>query len=745
MTISRTLLLIPIALLLFWSCSNTRFLAEDELLYTGREQAEIIVEPEGLKTKEVKASVNSLTDHKVNNGILGMRILPPVGLWVKNYWRSNRPEEKRGWIYRTLSAEPVLVSDVNPDLRAQVIENELFDLGYFETREWATVETNRKNPKKATIRYHVRVTPPYSYRGIRFDSVGIQSERIDARQDSIGIQADTTERTGAATGATTADRSEVATVDSLISNSFLGGRIGTGDQFNLNTLKSIRSQSAREIQNHGYYYFIPDFIGLKADTTGFRDQLDLIVSRNPLIPPEALKSYTIDRILIQISGSGLRNSIRSDTLRMEHVDIVSDGDYLKPEVLLRGIYFQQGKIYTRMAYEQTLSYLNSLGVFSYARISLEQPDTTLQKLNVRIDLLMAKNIHLDLEADMVTKSTGFAGPAVMVAVNHGNAFGGAEKIHVGLSGNFEWQWGRKAETQLGTFSYEAGITSGLTLPKVLIPERWKSYKPLYIRQTSVNLDLKLLNRTAYYQMFSIMSNLNYRWGKTQKMQHSFSPVYLNQISLLRTTPAFDSVVNENIYIRKSFEEQYIIGMRYAFIYDDTYLSRPNNLYLMAAVNTSGNLTDLLYRVGSVPPERPYAIANNVYSQYLKFTGDFRYYRNWRQQSMVMRLYAGIGLPYLNSTVLPYVEQFFSGGAYSIRGFTARYLGPGSYYEDKSGYIDQSGDMKLEANLEYRFGISKVLKGAVFLETGNIWLINEDENRPGSGFDRSTFIDELAVG
>ena len=113
--------------------------------------------------------------------------------------------------------------------------------------------------------------------------------------------------------------------------------------------------------------------------------------------------------------------------------------------------------------------------------------------------------------------------------------------------------------------------------------------------------------------------------------------------------------------------------------------------------------------------------------------------------MVMRLYAGIGLPYLNSTVLPYVEQFFSGGAYSIRGFTARYLGPGSYHEDKSGYIDQSGDMKLEANLEYRFSISKVLKGAFFLETGNIWLINEDENRPGSGFDPSTFIDELAVG
>jgi len=156
--------------------------------------------------------------------------------------------------------------------------------------------------------------------------------------------------------------------------------------------------------------------------------------------------------------------------------------------------------------------------------------------------------------------------------------------------------------------------------------------------------------------------------------------------------------------------------------------------------------DLIAGINKDPSERPYYFLNNIYSQYLKFTTDFRYYRNGFNKSLVFRLYAGIGLPYGNSTALPYVEQFFSGGAYSIRGFTARYLGPGSFHAiDQSGYIDQSGDLKLETNLEYRFDMSKLLKGALFLETGNIWLVNEDVNRPGAKFDIHSFYNQLAVG
>jgi outer membrane protein assembly factor BamA len=317
---------------------------------------------------------------------------------------------------------------------------------------------------------------------------------------------------------------------------------------------------------------------------------------------------------------------------------------------------------------------------------------------------------------------------------------------VGLDGSFEWEWGKNTETQLGSFTYELGLSSGITLPKIVAPAGWTKSIPFSLQQTSVNLDVRLLNRTAYYQMASIMTNLNYNWGISHNIQHSFSPVYLNQVRLLQTTADFDSVVNDNIYIRKSFEEQFILGMRYNFTYDNTYRIRPHNFFLQTSVNTSGGVMGLVKSIGNEEEERPWTVLNSVYSQFLKITTDVRYYRNWRDhRALVFRFYSGIGLPYRNSTVLPYVEQFFSGGAYSIRGFAARYLGPGSYYEEKSGYIDQSGDIKLEANMEYRFSLSKILKAAFFLETGNIWLINEDENRPGARFDIHEFYKELAVG
>jgi outer membrane protein insertion porin family len=359
--------------------------------------------------------------------------------------------------------------------------------------------------------------------------------------------------------------------------------------------------------------------------------------------------------------------------------------------------------------------------------------------------VMADHINLAVGADMVTKSTGYSGPVVTVGLSHGNTFKGAEKVSLELKGGFEWQWGEKEEYQLGTISYEFGVNAGITFPKLLLPGNRSGIKTLKVQETGINQSFNVLNRTAYYSMFSSSTNIKYNWSNTKEILHSFSPVYINSVNVLATTPAFDSVINENIYIRKSFEEQFIVGMKYDFSYDNTHKSQLQNIYFQTGISTSGNLLDLFAGMGKEPSERPFKFLNSIYSQYVKLTTDFRYYLNGFNKTLAMRLYAGVGIPYLNSSVLPYVEQFFSGGAYSIRGFTARTVGPGSFHEQNSTYIDQSGDLKLEANLEYRFGISETLKGALFVETGNIWLINEDENRPGSKFDINTFHTQLAVG
>ena len=699
-----------ISILVLTACSNTRFLGDDELLYTGREKIEIIEQKQAEGTKTVKGSIKSLTDYKVNNGILGRRVLPPVGLWVHNYWKIKESSKIGNWLFKTLSSSPVLVSEVNPELRAQKIESELFDKGYFNTHAWSVIEKNSKNPKKARVSYFVEVAPPYVYNQVFFNQ---------PRE----------------------------TIDTLISQYKFNSSIKPGKQYSLESLKTAREEIFKGIQDEGYFYFSPDHITFTADTSVAENRLDLAVGRQMDLPPAILSTYKIDQIRVYITKpDGTEDSTLLSSVYQD-IQVFSTGMYLKPEALSRAIYFKKGEKYSYSAYQNTISRLNNLGVFSYVRVSVKQSalDSLLRQVDVTIDLTMAKNINMDIQADLVTKSTGYAGPHLLVGVSNNNTFKGAEKVSLGLTGGMEWQWGDKSGSELGSFSYDIGLTTGISLPRRLIPQSWKSDKPLMVQQTSLNVDFNLLNRIAYYRMFSSRMNYNYTWGQTRKMQYSVSPLYLNSVNLLQTTPEFDSVVNDNIYIRKSFEEQFIFGTRYAFTFDNTFLSRPRNVYFQAGLNLSGNLFDLLAGIGKAEADRPYTVFNTVYSQFAKVTSEFKYYFHGLNKTLVARLFAGVGLPYGNSSIIPYVEQYFSGGAYSIRGFTARYVGPGSYREETSGYIDQSGDMKLEANLEYRFGLSKIMKGALFIETGNIWLMNEDENRPGAKFNLNTFYNELAVG
>jgi len=701
---------LAILLLLFGACSNTRFLAEDEQLYTGQKKMNISVNEEDMKTSDTRQLSQSVSGQKPNNSMFNRRVLPPIGLWVYNYWKIDEKGKIRRWIYNALVGEPVLISDINPELRAQKIENDLFDDGYFQARAWSKVDTSARNPSKAKVEYFVEVGSPYLYKQIEFDTL------IESLDTSLNLED-------------------------------FRDQIKTGDQFNVSKLADARSGVSTQFQNLGYFYFNKDFIEIDADTSLGNNHLNLLLRRSRELPQAALSEYKIDSIIVYISKSSDSTFSLLESSGLDDITIFAAGNYLRPKVIKEAVRFKSGDLYSHTAYQTTLSRLNNLGVFSYVRIKYEAsgPDSLANLLNARIDLIMADQISINLATDIFTKSTGYAGPGVSVGISNSNAFRGAEQFQVDLKGSIEWQFGSKEENQLGSFSYELGVNSSLTFPKLILPESRDWTKNLVKQETSVNLNFDFLTRIEYYSMFSALTGLKYSWAKRQDIIHSFSPVYLNSVSLLETTPAFDSIVDENAYIRKSFEEQFIFGMRYDFTYDNTYKRQAQNVYVQLGARSSGNLLDLLAGIGKDASERPYKILNTYYSQFVKFTGDFRYYLNGYNKTLVGRFYAGIGIPYLNSDVLPYVEQFFSGGAYSIRGFDARSVGPGSFYDPESNYIDQSGDMKLEANLEFRFGISKVTKGAFFIDTGNIWLINEDENRPGSKFDSNTFYKQLAVG
>ena len=588
-------------LLVLGACSNTRFLAEDELLYTGQKKINVSGEPEDMPAATSRQILRSGSAQKPNNSVFNRRVLPPVGLWTYNYTKKEERTKFGNWIYNSMSAPPVLVSDINPELQAQKIENDLFDQGYFQARAWSRVDTSTRNARKAMVEYSVEVGPSYNYRQVEIDSALLE-------------------------------------IDSLLQVDKFREQIKAGDQFDVRKLTEARSGIAAQFQDLGYYYLNQDLIELNADTAVGNNQLDLNITAVTGLPESVLSTYRIGQVVVYLSKSTDSVAAAPASFRYKDLLFYSQGDLLKPAVIYDAVYLRPGDLFTRTARQRTTLRLNNLGVFSYVRINYMPSvrDSLSDVLDVRIDLILADQINFFLETDFVIKSTGFVGPGVTVGVSNSNALGGAEKFQVELKGGIEWQWGASEASQIGTFSYEFGINSSLTFPDLKLPWKHSGYRHLLNKETTITLNFDILNRTEYYSMFSALTSLKYSWGRTQAIRHSYSPAYLNSVSLLQTTPVFDSIVEENIYIQRSFEEQFILGMRYEFNYDDTYKNRPSNFYISLGASTSGNLLDLIARIGEEESGRPYEVINTVYSQHVKLTTDFRYYLNGYDKSLVLR-------------------------------------------------------------------------------------------------------------
>jgi outer membrane protein insertion porin family len=692
------------------ACSNTRFLADDQLLYTGKKEV-MIADSGQIKDTHVRQITESVTFYKPNNSIGGKRVLLPVGLWIYNY-RKPEGNKKPGWFYRMLAKEPVLVSTVNPEVRCSKLESELFGKGYFYSRVWSRIDTSTRNKHKAGITYFVKVGKPFRYNEISF------APPVDA-------------------------------LDTVIISQKKDLSLKPNNIFDLETIKSEGKKISERVQEEGYFYFNQSHLEYIADTTHIPNMIDLTIGRNTELMQNAGKKYSIGDVTVSITGDvdSLTLIQKADTVIHDGIRIISKGIRFEPEVISGSIYFREGDIYSVSKHRQTMSRLNSFGIFKFINIRyIPYPDTLLSKLDILIELTPMKNISLDLEANIVTKSTGFSGPGFVATVAHGNLGGKANKLQLKLNGGFEWQWSNNSSSTLGTISYNAGLSSSIIFPKLIIPAWFINTKRFYLPQTSVTLGFELLNKIQYYKMSSINFGFGYQWKKPDKITHQFYPVFINSIYLMETTPEFDSILMANPYIKKSFEEQFIVGMKYDFIYDNSLTKKPHGFYFQASVSTAGNLLDLFKKRSSAGEERPYSVAGSVYSQFMKLSTDIRYYRNFNNKSLAFRLYSGIGFPYSNSVVMPYVEQYYSGGSNSVRAFIARSLGPGSLPPpDNSDIIDQTGDIKLEGNMEFRFRISKVTFGAIFLDAGNVWLLNPDETRPGAEFHFSTFADQLAVG
>lgn len=699
-------------------CSTTRLLPEGEVLYTGVEKIRIEL-PKGVKlTGEENSAITDPVKVPPNNPLYApyLRTPLPTGLWVYNWNLREGGKGVGGWIYRRLAKKPVLLSAVNPELRTRIVENAAFDHGFFGAEATYEVLPHKRNPKKAKISYRVALPAPYR----------------------IGL----------------AELWEwPAGLDSLIRRTEAESVIVPGENYHVSRLEEERSRIVSLVRNRGYYYFESDYIGFQADTTLLPGkQVALRTALMAGTPPMALKPYRIRNISLYLGdpAAGMTDSLTYQGITLTHY-----GDSkLRKKVARRAVGYEEGILYTLRRQEQTQVNLSRLGVFSSLQTELKPVegggDSSHGLLDVNIYARYDLPIELEVETDLSTKSNNLAGPGVTLTLTQKNLFRGGERLSFKLNGAYEWQTQGKHQNSSGLInSWEAGLQVGLSVPWLVVPDRWMNRRYTNER-TQFQLGVGIMNRNSFFRMLSFNAGVTYDFRSGPRHTHSISPLKVNYTYLLETSEAFDREMEAYPAIRLSFENQFIPALSYTYTYDRVSRRIKNRrLFWQATVTSSGNLLSGIQRLTGNKEKQNREIFGNIYSQFAKLYSQLIVYRPLSHNSYLAgRLIAGAGYAYGNSRIMPYSEQFYTGGANSIRAFTIRTLGPGSYRppaDKKTGYLDQTGDFRLEANLEYRLNMTEALSGALFLDAGNIWLLRDDPGRPGGTLGSGAFLKQVALG
>ena len=717
--INRIYISVTVALLLLGaSCSQTKKLTEGEVLYTGVKKMKIET-AEGVKLQGAQSSaISNPMSYPPNNPLFApyVRSPFPIGLWVYN-WNIKKEKGLKHWLYKKLAKKPVLISDVQPELRLKAVENAARDYGYFGVETSYEIIPNKRNPKKAKISYHVRVPEPYMFGNIEF--WGWKGR-----------------------------------MDSLLQRRKQRCLLTKGAEYSVYSMEDERERITQLLRNNGYYYFQSDYIEFLADTTREKRVADVRIALKHGVPAVALQPYKIGSVELVLEEPD--ESETTDSLAYKEINVKYTKPLgVKPKVLARSMYLLPGDIYSFRRQNRTQTSLARLGIFKYTNLNVTRADTArtdgFGKLNFGINAVYDLPIETEVEVDVSSKSNNLLGPGLTLGITNKNLFRGGENLSFKLNGAYEWEVGNKqGNSKSGLInSYELGVNVGLSVPRLLVPNFLKSTKD-FPERTHFQIGVDFLNRHTFFRMISFTGSFSYDFQSSYRKYHTITPLKLSYTHLLRTSKEFDETMDNNPAIAMSFKNQFIPSMAYTYTYDRQGTSRnPNRLYWQNMIMSAGNLLSAIQYLSGNHKGEGKTIFGNTYSQFLKGTSEIIVYRKLTENSLIAtRFMGGLGYAYGNSSVMPYSEQFYIGGANSIRAFTIRSIGPGSYHQksdNKTAYLDQTGDIKLEGNIELRFKIAGSLNGAIFLDAGNVWLLRNDPKRPGGEFKLAGLLNEIALG
>ena len=713
-----------LALALLGACTPARRLPEGQYLLT---QNKIEVR----RSEANRDDLPALMKQKPNRKLLVFRFhlgLYTMGDWFKRGWLSN-------WLHKIGEAPVVYDSSLAEQTRHQ-FEVYMFRHGYFNVSVTDTV-VYKHFRRKARVTYRIAGGEPYRIRNVRFAS---KDELIDVflHQDS---------------SATLLKR---------------------GALYNEEVIDNERSRITTDLKNRGYYFFNRNFINLLVDSALGSHEVDLVVNVNrvnenvdsvnmALYRPVDHKQYYLNNIFVQTDYNPTDADTSMPTSMSEY-----DGMYFmraafrrrfKEKAIAATVPFRSGELFRQKDLDRTYSQVADLGVFKYTNIRHEEAGTDSSGrhlLNAVIQLSPRKIQGFTIETEG-THNGGNLGIAGSLSYLNRNLFRGAESFEARIYGSLESLQeftDSLASKKLFFFnSYEVGPEIKLTKNKFLSPRFWEKYNP----KTSFSASYLFQNRPDYKRNV-LTGSFGYTF-RNKKLYWLVFPFEISAVDVTLTQRFLDEVTSgpTSLAFLYSYNDHLITSGRASVYYTNQQPNKPRDfVFIRGFIEQAGNLLYGIYSGLNTFSNQPtdtsgnYTLFGLTYSQYIKPEVDFSYHQYLNEHSsMVYRLFGGIGFSYWNSEgkVLPFEKAYYGGGPNGIRAWKARTLGPGSFQDtSQSLNVERIGDVRMEANFEYRSVIFKYLEGAAFVDMGNMWLRKDPSGRaPGAVLTLDRLLDDMAIG
>jgi outer membrane protein assembly factor BamA len=635
-----------------------------------------------------------------------------------------------------IGEQPVIYDSLTAKKSARQIKSFLNNKGYFISSVKDSVHFRGR--KKANVYYIIQASAPYTINEVEY--------RIPDEQLAYYVLSDTANR-----------------------------RIVKGNNYDVDILQSERERITSELNNNGYFFFTKEYIYYEIDTTIGNRKVNITIGiknfarKYSEVSDSVVESphrrYYINNIYIEPDFVSKKfDNYPKDTLRVEDYTIIHTSKLrYKTKVLLGSVFIRKGELYQFQNVEDSYKRLSELKAFKTINISFDQAKGDYLDCHIQLTPIYKQSLTIETEG---TNTSGNFGVSSSIVFQNRNLLKGAEVLELRLKGGIAAQqvFG-SSDNEEGTSTIEAaanqfntielGPELNVTIPRFLLPfkvEISKKANPKTLFTSSM-----IYQRRPDYTRYITNLSFGYTWKESAKKRHTVNPLVINFVKVF-LSPTFKNYLEENVndlYTLNSFSNHLSTSTVYTFTFNEQDLSKNVNFsYFRISGESSGNLLRGLYNtVNNFQPgtfqmdeQGRYKLLDVVYSQYLRVDGDYRYYFNSNEiNKVVLRIAAGIGVPLKNFTSLPFERSFFSGGSNGIRAWQSRTLGPGSYADDGTFSFDQFGDGQLEANVEYRFKMFKMLHGAIFVDGGNVWLGQKNASKPGAEFELDRFYKEIAIG